>query len=258
MQMILYSALAGILGTGLGGLIGVLVGTRSKLFSSWMLSFASGIMISIATFSLLPEADELAGLFVTLVGLVIGVLVVMALNRVVDTMTEAKSMDIHHTTEELFHFSFEGTDRKAMFRSGILMLVAIALHSLPEGIAIGAAGTHDAALGAALAIAIALHCIPEGMAIAAPLLIGGVSRRRVVFLTALAGTPTLVGGAIGVLFGSISDVAIALSLAGAGGAMLYVVFGEVIPQAVMMSKSRMATIVTLAGVVIGIIISHAH
>ena len=142
-----------------------------------------------------------------------------------------------------------------MMRSGMIMFAAISLHNIPEGMAIGAGGSFDFQLGLMLAIMIALHNIPEGMAIAAPLIVGGVNRGKVVLLTALSGAPTLLGGVIGILIGSISLLAIALSLAAAGGAMLYVVFGEMVPASVLMTKSRAATIVALFGLLVGLIIT---
>lgn len=135
------------------------------------------------------------------------------------------------------------------------MLIAIGLHNIPEGIAIGAGGSHDQQLGTLLAIMIALHSIPEGMAIAAPLLAGGISKGKVILLTALSGAATLFGGLLGIWLGSISDTSIALSLSVAGGAMPYVVFGEIIPQSVVMTKSRKATIVSLFGIIVGLTIS---
>ncbi|MDR2542033.1 MAG: hypothetical protein LBC80_01065, partial [Treponema sp.] len=69
------------------------------------------------------------------------------------------------------------------------------------------------------------------------------------------GATTLLGGVIGVFIGGISDLAIALSLSAAGGAMLYIVFGEIIPQSVIMTKDRTSSIVTLFGIIIGLIIT---
>jgi ZIP family zinc transporter len=115
--------------------------------------------------------------------------------------------------------------------------------------------SHNLRLGLLLAIMIAVHNIPEGMAIAAPLLAGGVKHRKVFFLTALSGAPTLLGGAIGLLIGGISYTAIALSLSAAGGAMLYIVFAEMIPQSIVMTKDRKASIVALFGTLVGLIIT---
>jgi ZIP family zinc transporter len=136
------------------------------------------------------------------------------------------------------------------------MLIAIGLHNFPEGMAIGAGGSHDIKLGVMLVVIITLHNIPEGMAIATPLLAGGVNRQRAVILTAMTGAATFLGGVTGAVLGSISDTAVAIALSTAGGAMLYVVFGEIIPQSIILVKNRSATIVTLAGMIIGLIMTH--
>jgi len=258
MQVLFFSAIAGVCGTGLGGLVAVAVLKRpSEKITCWLLMFAAGVMTSIVCFGLVPEAIVLSGVLISIVGLIVGVVVIMLLNRLVDrlTGTSVEDLDVHYTHEGLYHEGNVIRDRSRMMRSGMIMFIAIGLHNVPEGIAIGAGGSYSFELGLMLAIMIALHNIPEGMAIAAPLIAGGVSRGKVVLLTALSGTPTFIGGAIGILVGSISDAAIAISLAAAGGAMLYVVFGEMIPQSIVMTKSRAATIVALFGLLIGLLIT---
>jgi ZIP family zinc transporter len=264
MQVLIYSAVAGIIGMGLGGLVSSLLGKKTSEMMCWMLSFAGGVMISIVTFELIPESialletDGRSGIYITVIGLVIGILVVMVLNRIVDHLSFKRGFDdsphIHHTHEELYH---EGSyiRTKTLLRSGIIMLVVIALHNLPEGIAIGAADNIDERLSFTLALMIALHNIPEGMAIAAPLIGGGIKKPKAVILTAMSGSLTLVGAAIGVFVGGISPEAISISLSAAGGAMLYVVFGEIIPQSVVMTKSRFTTLVTLFGILTGLMIT---
>jgi len=258
MLILLYSAIAGICGMGLGGLISaILLKKPSENTICWMLSFAAGVMVSIVCFGLIPEAHELAGMIVLISGLVLGIIIVMGLNYLVDkiTITREENLKIHSTHEELYHESQFIHDKSKMIRSGILILLAISLHNVPEGIAIGAGGSYSYQLGVLLTLMIALHNIPEGMAISAPLLAGGISKLKVIFLTALSGATTLLGGLIGILIGSISDFAIALSLAAAGGAMLYVVFGEIIPQSIIMTRNRTASIITLSGVIAGFIVT---
>jgi len=217
-------------------------------------------MVSIVCFGLIPEAFELADIGASMSGLVLGIVVVMALNRLVDkiTTTKKENLKIHSTHEELYHQSHLISNSKdvnvsRLLRSGMLIFIAIALHNIPEGMAIGAAGSYDFRLGFLLTIMITAHNIPEVMAIAAPLLAGGLQKRKVVLLTALCGATTLIGGFLGILIGSISDFAIAMSLSGAGGAMLYVVFGEMIPQSVVMTKNRIASTVTLFGIIVGLV-----
>lgn len=259
MQIILYSIIAGICGTGLGGLITALLGRSSDRATCVFLSFAGGIMTSIVCFGLVPEARQEADVFMVTLGLILGILIIMMLNRLVDVLTDKKSekLKLHTTPEELYHENgiIAANPHEKLLKSGILMFLAIGLHNIPEGLAIGAGGSHNLELGLMMTIMIAVHNIPEGMAIAAPLIAGGLSKRRVVLLTVLSGTPTILGAALGILVGNISSTAIALSLAGAGGAMLYVVFGEIVPQTVTMSKSRISTIVILIGMLAGLLLT---
>ena len=258
LQMVLFSAVSGICGMGLGGLVSaILLKKPSENVICWLLSFAAGVMVSIVCFGLVPKSVELSGIMVSVSGLILGIFIVMVLNRLIDKITDIRkeNLKIHSTHEELYHESQFIHGRTRMLRSGFLMLVVIGLHNVPEGIAIGAGGSYSFQLGVLLAIVIALHNIPEGMAIASPLLAGKISRLKVVFLTALSGAPTLLGGTIGMLIGGISDTAVALSLSAAGGAMLYVVFGEIIPQSVVMTKNRTATIIALFGIIVGLLVT---
>jgi len=257
MQILLLSIVAGILGTGLGGVIATLVKNNSDNTTAGFLSFAGGVMISIVTFGLIPEAMNISSIFIVIIGIVIGVVVIMLLNRMVDIITDKRKskLKIHETPEELFHEELIISNTKPMLRSGIIMLVAIGLHNIPEGLAIGASGVHDITLGIMLTIMIALHNIPEGIAIAAPLIAGNVNKKMVILLTTLAGVPTLIGAIFGVMLGGISDVTLALALSIASGAMLYVVFGEIIPQSILIRKDRIATIITLSGMVVGLLLS---
>ena len=259
MEILLLTALVGIVGMGLGGLVAALLGSVSPKVICWMLSFAGGVMISIVCFELIPEGIELGGMTVTILGLIFGVIIVMLFHQLLDwiTLKNGDNLDTHITQEGLYHENkFIGNPR--LLKSGVIMLVAISLHNLPEGIAIGAAGTHDIGVGVVLAIIIMLHCIPEGMAIAAPLIGGGISKVKAVALTALSGVPTIVGGVIGMLIGGISDTTLAIALTGAGGAMLYVVFGEILPQSSIITKSRFTTIAALIGIFVGLLITALH
>ena len=257
-RIIIFSAVAGICGMGLGGLAAAILLKRpSENMVCWLLSFAAGVMVSIVCFGLIPESFKLAGIAISVFGLILGIIIIMGLNKLVDkiTITRKENLNIHSTHEELYHESELIHNPARILRSGIIILFAISLHNVPEGIAIGAGGSYNFHLGALLALMIAIHNIPEGMAIAAPLLAGGISKGKVVLLTSLSGATTLLGGFIGILIGSISDFAVAMSLSTAGGAMLYVVFGEIMPQSIIMTKNRAASIITLFGIIVGLIVT---
>jgi len=258
MQVLLFSAGAGILGMGVGGLLSALLLKKaSAKITCWLLSFSAGIMTSIVCFGMLPEALELAGVAVSIAGLIIGIIIILLLNMVIDKVTKLNddSMKVHQTHEELYHQNEVLSKRSSLLRSGIIMLTAISLHNIPEGIAIGAGGTYNASLGALITLMVTLHNLPEGMAVAAPLMAGGINRWKAVLWTTASGAPTVLGGVIGLIIGNVSHFAVAISLAAAGGAMLYVVFGEIIPQSVVMTKSRIAPLVTLFGVLVGLLIA---
>ena len=255
MDIIIMSLLAGVVGMGLGAVITAIFGARTDRMISIFLSLAGGVMISIVLLELLPEAIEYSNMLVAVVGLVIGALMVLALNNIVDTITRknASKSKLHENYAEFFHSSDVISNKKNMLRSGMIMLFAIALHNIPEGLAMGAAGQHDAALGVTIAIMIALHNVPEGMAIAAPLISGGLSKLKTIVLLLLTGATTVIGAVAGVIIGGISDMTLALSFSIAGGAMLYVVFGEILPHSIATDKDRVPAVFALVGIVVGML-----
>ena len=258
MEILLLTALVGVVGMGLGGLISALLGNISPRIMCWLLSFAGGVMISVVSFKMIPKSIGLASIDITVIGLIIGVVVVALLSHLLEKVAAKKNGSLkNHTCRAAgcCHHEHNLSGNPALLRSGLIMLAAISLHKLPEGIAIGAAGSHDIMLGILLAIATVVHCIPEGMAIGAPLIGGGMSKKKAVALTALSGFPIFIGGVIGMLIGGISDTALALTLAGAGGTMLYVVFGEMLPHSSTITKSRVTTFAALLGFLVGLLVT---
>jgi len=258
--IITLSVLAGVIGMGLGSIITALFGARTERTVSIFLSFAAGVMLAIVLLELIPEAIEYSSVTVTIAGLVIGVLVVLGLNKLIDRITRARQAkrqhannELHDNYEEFFHVDELLSKKGSMLRAGLVILFAIALHNIPEGLAMGAAGQYELALGMTIGLLIALHNIPEGMAISAPLISGGLSKIKTILLTMAAGATTVIGAVLGTLIGGISSLALALSLAIAGGAMLYVVFGEILPQTIVTNKDRIPAISALAGVVVAIV-----
>ena len=258
MDVILMSIVAGIVGTGLGGVVTAVFGSRKDKVVSAFLSFAGGVMTSIVFFELIPDATQHSTPAIILIGLTLGVVMVLALNIIIDKASSAgqRNSKLHETYEGFYHEAGVVANKNRMKQSGMLMFLVIGLHNIPEGLIIGAAEKHDAALSMTLALMIGIHNLPEGMAIAAPLISGDLNKWKAILLTILAGVPTVLGAVIGVLVGGVSDLAIALSFSIAGGAMLYAVFGEILPQSVHMSNDRIPTIILLVGVAIGFIMTY--
>ena len=146
----------------------------------------------------------------------------------------------------------------SLFVAGVIMASAIALHNLPEGMTIGASyANNDVIMGSSalvLAILIGLHNIPEGMAVSVPLISGGMHKVKAVLITAASGIPTILGALLGYLLGEIGPLGLTVSLGFASGAMLYVVFGEILPQSILMYHSKLPAFSAIVGILVGLLI----
>ncbi len=280
--VIIVSTIAGVLGTGFGGFIGTIFKKDNSKIVSLLLSFAGGIMLAIVCFELIPEAIMPEGattqtpLYIIPLGVVAGFASVYILNMIIDNHAnkEVKHIDNNHpqtadSLEELIHSNHyevhlekhkTGVSRKyELLWAGVIMSCALALHNIPEGMVIGASyAGHTGNLfkggGFIIAIVLGLHNIPEGMAISVPLIAGGMKKWKAVLLSVLAGVPTVLGAILGYSLGLISPIWLALSLTFAAGAMLYAVFGELIPEAILMYKSKLPAFAILIGFLLGIVL----
>ena len=276
--VIVITAVAGVGGTGLGGLIGALFKNDSEKSVSLLLSFAAGVMLSVVCFDLLTEAVEQKPGSAAHVLLVVGTVlagygVIYLLNYLIDKGTnhEVKHIDKDHPKtadqlSELIHSDHYEEHKKhnsvsSLFIGGLVMACAIALHNMPEGMVIGTSCVQESpaelakfSSGMILAIVIGLHNIPEGMSVSVPLIAGGMSKAKAVLLTAVTGAPTIIGALIGYSLGALGPISLALSLSFASGAMLYVVFGELLPESILMWRSKLPAAATIVGMLTGVVI----
>ena len=230
--------LAGVIGTGAGGLVSVIVKRPSPRFTGTIMAFAAGVMLSIIFLELVEEAIDYSGYWAVIIGLTLGMAVFYLLDQVLP----------HHHPVSPENNIFGGYLKK-----GTLLALGIGLHNFPEGIAIGSGFVGSTELGTSLAILIALHNIPEGMAVAAPLQQGGFNYKKVILVTALAGAPMGIGAFIGAAISSISEFILGASLGFAGGAMLYIVCDELIPDAYKSAGAHLSIFGIFAGTILGII-----
>ena len=270
--LLVTTALAGVGGTGLGGIIGALLQKDSKRVVSLLLSFAGGVMLSVVCFDLVMEAVETqVGLGFAVGSIALGVAITYLLNHLIDRKTnpEVAHIDENHPktaddldelihSDHLQHHYAKKDSKLGLFVAGMVMASAIALHNVPEGMTIGASyASNDGAMGNAalvLAILIGLHNIPEGMAVSVPLISGGMARWKAVLITACTGIPTIVGALLGYVLGEIGPMGLTMSLGFASGAMLYVVFGEILPQSYLMYHSKLPAFSAIVGILVGMFI----
>ncbi len=243
MQGLWYSFLAG-LATALGAIIIILITQPGAKILSGLLGFAGGIMIGISLFDLLPEAAELGSVAAAVPGFLLGAGLMFALDRFVPHA----HMSVESELEIECEYNVSAVNNDAM-RTGLLIFFGIALHNLPEGLAIGAGLQVSPQMGLYMALSIGLHNIPEGMAVAGPLRSGGVSRVNVFLLTLLAGLMTPLGTAAGLLLFRASSALVAGGLAFAAGAMIYIVSDELIPQ-----SHRLDSHTANAGLIVGLVL----
>ena len=137
----------GTFGTTIGGIIGVIIKKDSKKFISFILAFASGLMMAIICFDLIPEAFEITQIGSVCLGIVLGIICMIICDNIVKTK---------------FNKNNDNYKNNSILRKGIIVSIGLAIHNLPEGLAIGSGFEASLKLGLGLAIAICLHDIPEG------------------------------------------------------------------------------------------------
>jgi len=230
----------GTFGTTLGGVLGIIIKKDSNKFLSFILSFASGLMMAIICFDLIPEALGLCNISNMVLGIGFGIIVMIVCDILVK-----KRFGENEKEHQI--------KRESLLKTGIIVSIGLAIHNFPEGLAIGSGFEASAKLGIGLALAICLHDIPEGISMAVPLKRGGMKSLKILFYVICSGITTGIGAFFGVIVGSIGAQIIAICLSFAAGAMLYIVSGELIPESNKLYKGRMTSIGNMIGFIIGIL-----
>lgn len=273
--IIIITFISGVVGTGLGGVIGAVLKGKSNKSVSLLLAFAGGVMFSVVCFDLMETSVSSTGtinagtVLLVCLTIAVGYVVVWGLNLLIDRYTNP---DINHVNKdhpktaddlnELIHadhYQYHNAKNSELFIAGLVMMGAIALHNFPEGMVIGVSYAKEINLlnvlfsssGFIMAVVIGLHNIPEGMAVSVPLISGGMSKPKAILLTALSGLPTVIGAVLGYMLGGLGPMALLVSLGFASGAMLYVILGELLPEAILMYKSKLPALSTFIGILVG-------
>jgi len=242
MGMILAGSLASLLAglaTGVGGLLVFFVRRVSDKFLDASLGFAAGVMLAASAFSLIVPALEIGGVWRVVLGIVLGAVFLVYAERF--------TPHIHRIA---------GTRGPATHLSRLwLFILAITIHNLPEGLAVGVGfGEGDVRAGAVLAIGIGLQNVPEGLAVALPLLREGNTKLKAFLIALFTGLVEPMGGFLGISVVSMGKFLLPYGLAFAAGAMLFVISEEIIPETHSRGNDREATIGVIAGFLIMMIL----
>jgi ZIP family zinc transporter len=236
--------------TASGAAVVFLAKDLSRKFLDAMLALAAGIMLSASFWSLLTPAIEMSKAgslpcwLPATIGFIIGGLLLSGVDKILPHL----------------HVNFpmnEAEGIKTTWRRSTLLILAITLHNVPEGLAVGvafgaaAAGRPTAAVSAAvaLAIGIGIQNLPEGLAVAMPLRREGMSRARSFWYGQLSGIVEPIAGVLGAWVVFIAEPILPYALGFAAGAMVFVVIEEVIPESQRGGNTDLATWSTMLGFV---------
>ena len=206
---------------GLATLLGTIpifvkIKDKNKIISA-ACAFASGVMICVSIIDLIPESlrylrQDYAGLILILlsfISILIGIITSLFLEKIVDNVS----------------------DNNNLFKVGILSMIVIILHNIPEGIVTFIVSNKNIMLGVSICIAIALHNIPEGISIAVPIYYSTNSKLKAIFYTFISAISELLGAILTYLFLAkyINDFILGLILSFTAGIMMQISFNKLLP-----------------------------
>ena len=237
MNITLYSFLLTFI-AGFSTLIGALLifikgNTKKTIISS--LAFASGVMLAVSIFDLIPEAIELleykSYIEIPLISIFMTLGIVLSI------------------TIDKYLPSSENSSHKGLFRVGIISMLAIILHNIPEGIATFMATSTDVKLGLSLTIAIALHNIPEGISIAIPIYYSTKKKGKALLYTFISGISEPFGALLAFLFLKpfINNLFMGLLMAVIAGIMTHISIYELLPTSLKYKNKSLTYIFFFVG-----------
>ncbi len=240
----LICTLAG-LSTGIGSAIAYFIRKPGPKIMSFILGFSAGVMLYVSFGELLHQSFDKVGFGTGNIGFFAGIAFIAILDIFIPH--EYKEEHVNRRQRNL------SASRSMMMRVGILTAIGIAIHNIPEGLAVFSSGiTGDKTFGLLVAIAIALHNIPEGISVSIPIWEATGSRNRAFLYSFASGLAEPLGAVIGYafLFNFLTPTLIYSLLAFAAGIMVYISLDELLPAANSYGKPHLVIIGTIAGMVL--------
>ncbi len=239
MQEMLIGSTLSALSTGLGAIPVLFL--RKTLTHRWrdiLLAFTAGIMMAASMLSLIPEALVYGGFIQLAIGLLLGVVVLTVMEQLIP------HIDLQHSKSGIQF------DEKAM-----LIIAAITLHNLPEGLSVGVSYASDAAeTGNLIAFAIGFQNAPEGFLVALFLYNQNISKIKAFLIATLTGAVEIVTALFGYYLTTYVTALVPYGLAFAAGAMLFIIYKELIPESHGDGNERNATYSFIIGLLFMIFI----
>jgi zinc transporter, ZIP family len=234
MNNVFVGSLISALSTGLGAVPILFMRNVTHRLRDVLLAYAAGIMTSASVYNLIPEAIQHSNWFVLSAGILLGCLVLLVMERYIP------------------HADLEDPDSKTfqLESKSFLIIAAITLHNLPEGLSVGVSYASETQnLGNLIAFSIGLQNAPEGFIVALFLVNQNIGRFKALGIATLTGAVEIITSLIGFYLSSWVNGLVPYGLAFAAGAMMFIVYKELIPESHGDGNQRIATFSFILGLI---------
>ncbi|MFH1521114.1 MAG: ZIP family metal transporter [Candidatus Micrarchaeota archaeon] len=235
---LLGGAILVTIATGIGAISTVFISDLCKIRYTLLLAFSAGVMAFTAV-EMINQAQQIIGYIDVLFGFVIGLLFIFIFEKTLP--------HVHHHIKK--------TELPTSKKKTALIVGTIAIHNIPEGFAIAAAFAGSTPLGWFTALSMAIQDAPEGALISAPLICYGLEKKKAVGFGILSGIVEGFAAIIGYVFLTKIIALVPFALAFSAGAMMYVVFVEIMPDVFKEKQRGVGSLVFLAGAAIAFILA---
>ena len=225
---------------GLSTLLGTLpifinIKNENKIIAS-SLSFAAGVMICMSIFDLIPESISMLKNNYSIIGVISLSFLFILLGIIIFSYIERE---------------VPSNNNESLYKVGIISMLAIMLHNIPEGIATFILTTKDVNLGISMSLAIAIHNIPEGVSIAVPIYYATKKRGKALIYTLVSSLSESLGAILTFLFllPIINDIFLGLLFSFIAGIMLYISFFNILPTSISYKEKGLTKLFFVIGVV---------
>lgn len=232
----LIGSICSALSTGLGALPILFFKKLTHRWRDLLLAFTAGVMVSASMFGLIPQALDVSNTFVVSVGVMMGVTILSLMEKFIP------------------HIDVE-RPQKVISDKAFLVVAALFLHNIPEGLSVGVSYAHvNPELGAIVAIGIGLQNMPEGLLVALFLSYQEISRWKAFLVATLTGVVEIFAALLGYGMTHYVQGLVPYGLSFAAGAMMFIVYKELIPESHGDGNERISTFSFIFGLLAMIVL----